>query len=111
MTYFYWSNILYFLYKDQKMGLIEFIIKYNLGEMYYNKLEIKFENEDNINNLKDLYIIDNWFDENLQSKSEQDVKTFKIYTDLDLAIKKNLELKIIDYYINLIENRNNKNID
>ena len=40
---------------------------------------------------------------NLQSKSEQDVKTFKIYTDLDLAIKKNLELKIIDYYINLIE--------
>ena len=56
MTYFYWSNILYFLYKDQKMGLIEFIIKYNLGEMYYNKLEIKFENEDNINNLKD-YIL------------------------------------------------------
>ena len=106
VTYFYWSNILYFLYKDQKMGLIEFIIKYNLGEMYYNKLEIKFENEDNINNLKDLYIIDNWFDENLQSKSEQDVKTFKIYTDLDLAIKKNLKLKIKDNYINLIENRN-----
>lgn len=106
VTYFYWSNILYFLYKDQKMGLIEFIIKYNIGEMYYKKVEIKFENVNNINNLKGLYIIDNWFDENLQSKNKQDVKTFKIYTDLDLAIKKNLELKIIDYYINLIENRN-----
>ena len=45
----------------------------------------------------------------IYSQSEQDVKTFKIYTDLDLAIKKS-ELKIIDYYINLIENRNNKNI-
>ena len=78
----------------------------NISEMYYRKLNIKYENVNNIQDIQDFYVIDNWLDENLDSKNKPVLKTFKIYTDLDLAIKKNLELKIIDYYINLIENIN-----
>ena len=102
VTYFYWSNILYLLYKDNKMGLIEFIIRFNMGSVFHSKLDIKFEKINNINNFQDLYIIDNWLEDYLPHKD----KKFNVYTDLDLAIKKNLELKIVDYYINLIENRN-----